>query len=326
MAAPEPHEAIRRRKHRGSTARPSSRRSSYDGFARRSKRRGGGRSREAEEAERRRRKKQLPQLRLSRAKALRDSGSAMLSKSYVPGETPASRQRGRTAERARRRLEKESDINLWLLQAEEIARRPRAALPGLGAESDADDEADEALRPWTVHGSRPPEPSPGDRFRPRRSVMLSSLEVDDQGLAAAKNEDLEQSEELTARAKRSKEADNEGKEDHEKTAKVLERREEDGEGPEQSADHPEAAIRDDGLVACDAGHLDDGTVIVGLMPPPAVATRGRVSVPAALRQMLLRRRRDDGLAAHHRSQRKKLLLRVLRAWRRSVREPNANHQ
>ena len=237
----------------------------------------------------------------------------MLSKSYVPGETPASRQRGRTAERARRRLEKESDINLWLLQAEEIARRPRAALPGLGAESDADDEADEALRPWTVHGSRPPEPSPGDRFRPRRSVMLSSLEV-------------EQSEELTARAKRSKEADNEGKEDHEKTAKVLDQCKGGGEGPMQSADHPEAAIRDDGLIACDAGHLDDGTVIVGLMPPPAVATRGRVSVPAALRQMLLRRRRDDGLAAHHRSQRKKLLLRVLRAWRRSVREPNANHE
>ena len=108
--------------------------------------------------------------------------------------------------------------------------------------------------------------------------MLSSLEVDDQGLA--KNEDLEQSEELTARAKRSKEADNEGKDNHEKTAKVLEQREEDGEGPEQSADHPEAAIRDDGLIACDAGHLDDGTVIVGLMPPPAVATRGRVSAPS----------------------------------------------
>ena len=310
---PEPHEATRRRKHRASTARPSSRRSSYDGLARRSKKlRGGGRSREAEEAERRPppRKKQLPQLRLSRAKALRDSGSAMLSKSYVPGEA---RQRGRKAERARRRLEKESEIKRWI-EAEEIARRPRAALPlpGLGAGSDADDEADEALRPWTVHG-RPREPSPGERFRPRHSVMLSSLEVDDQGLA--KNEDLEQSEEPTARAKRSTEADSKGKEDRDHNTRAPEQREEDGEGPEQSADHSEAAIRDDGLIACDAGHLDDGTVIVGLMPPPAVATRGRVSVPAALRQMLLRRRRDDGLAAHHRSQRKKLLLRVLRAWR-----------
>ena len=66
------------------------------------------------------------------------------------------------------------------------------------------------------------------------------------------------------------------------------------------------------MIACEAGHLDDGPVIVGLMPPPAVATRGTASVPAALRQMLRRRRRDDGLAAHHRLQCEKLLVRVRR--------------